>query len=467
MQLGRFLKKSRIIDTESADFKGVLTELLGAVPDAALGTADRNAIMQGLVERENAISTYLESGVCMPHMRIEGLCEKYVLAVGRCSHPVKIRDNEEPKNICMVFLLLSGDHVESYMDTLSILAKIFSGDSDVVRKIKQSADLTEFRNAVAEIFATGKSAAAKPADGGKAQKIDRATRRKLAEQSKTNDLIMRSAVKIAKVSKCSIILIQGDTFEKFPDLTKRLEGMRVVVITEKPTLPVPSSWQVINVRAFSKSRFSQLRSAMMIGLTRGIFSLKDKLCCIGGVLESNKIDTIVSLDIEKEYADVFIGRKNFLPEGVKPEVIERVIDIATELSVEGREGKPVGCIFVIGDVNELRPHIKQLILNPFYGYKPEDRNILNPFMDETVKEYSLIDGAFIIDGGGILESAGSLIHTPDFKLQLPGGLGARHAAAYSISLMANCISLVVSSSTGQITLFRRGQMLPITEKKRE
>ena len=467
MQLGRFLKKSRIIDIKSADFKGVLAELLGAIPDAALGTADRNAIMQGLVERENAISTYLESGVCMPHMRIEGLREKYVLAVGRCTHPVKIRDNEEPKNICTVFLLLSGDHVESYMDTLSVLAKIFSGDSDVVKKIKQSADLTAFKNAVAEIFLAGKSPPAKPADGGKAQKIDRATRRKLAEQAKTNDLIMRSAVKIAKVSKCSIILIQGDTFEKFPDLTKRLEGMRVVVITERPTLPVPSSWQVINVRAFSKSRFSQLRSAMMIGLTRGIFSLKDKLCCIGGVLESNKIDTIVSLDIEKEYADVFIGRKNFLPEGVKPEVIERVIDIATELSVEGREGKPVGCIFVIGDVNELRPHIKQLILNPFYGYKPEDRNILNPFMDETVKEYSLIDGAFIIDGGGILESAGSLIHTPDFKLQLPGGLGARHAAAYSISLMANCISLVVSSSTGQITLFRRGQMLPITEKKRE
>ena len=87
-------------------------------------------------------------------------------------------------------------------------------------------------------------------------------------------------------------------------------------------------------------------------------------------------------------------------------------------------------------------------------------------MDETVKEYSLIDGAFIIDGSGILEAAGALIHTPDFKLQLPGGLGARHAAAYAISLMSDCISLVVSSSTGQITIFRKGQMLPLNEKKK-
>ena len=155
-----------------------------------------------------------------------------------------------------------------------------------------------------------------------------------------------------------------------------------------------------------------------------------------------------------------------LPAGVKPEVVERIIDIATELSIEGREGKPVGCIFVLGKFADLKPHLKQLILNPFYGYKPEDRNVLNPFMDETVKEFSLIDGAFIIDGSGILEAAGALIHTPDFKLQLPGGLGARHAAAYAISLIADCISLVVSSSTGQITIFRKGQMMPISEKRR-
>jgi diadenylate cyclase len=30
----------------------------------------------------------------------------------------------------------------------------------------------------------------------------------------------------------------------------------------------------------------------------------------------------------------------------------------------------------------------------------------------------------------------------------------------------NCISIVVSSSTGQVTLFRRGVMLPLTEKRR-
>ena len=87
-------------------------------------------------------------------------------------------------------------------------------------------------------------------------------------------------------------------------------------------------------------------------------------------------------------------------------------------------------------------------------------------MDETLKEYSLIDGAFIIDENGIMLSAGTLIHTPDFRLQLPGGLGARHAAAYAISLMTDCVAVVVSASTGYITMFRKGQTIPLTDKKK-
>ena len=153
-----------------------------------------------------------------------------------------------------------------------------------------------------------------------------------------------------------------------------------------------------------------------------------------------------------------------LPANVKPEVLERVLAIATELSVEGREGRSVGCLFVLGDASTFKSYMKQLVLNPFLGYEAEERNILNPFMDETVKEFSSLDGAFVVQGDGVLESAGTLIHAPAYNQQLPSGLGSRHAAAVAISIAADCISIVVSASTGQVTLFRRGQMLPLMEK---
>ena len=85
-------------------------------------------------------------------------------------------------------------------------------------------------------------------------------------------------------------------------------------------------------------------------------------------------------------------------------------------------------------------------------------------MDETVKELSSIDGAFIIRGDGVLVSAGSLIHAPDYTHDLPSGFGSRHAAAASITQAVDCLCIVVSGSTGQVTLFRRGKMLPLIEK---
>jgi DNA integrity scanning protein DisA with diadenylate cyclase activity len=101
------------------------------------------------------------------------------------------------------------------------------------------------------------------------------------------------------------------------------------------------------------------------------------------------------------------------------------------------------------------------VLNPFYGYPEADRNILNPFMDETVKEFSLIDGAFVIRGDGIIESAGTLIYTPNHNIVMPSGFGSRHAAAASISWAAGCIAIAISESTRTVTLFQNGQMLQI------
>ena len=198
-----------------------------------------------------------------------------------------------------------------------------------------------------------------------------------------------------------------------------------------------------------------------------MISFNDRVCCVGGIMGSNQFDTLVVVDIEREFQTLLIGSAaDLLPEDVKPEVLERVIAVATELAVEGREGRPVGSLFVVGDTDKVLALTKPLVLNPFFGYKEEDRNILNPFMDETVKEFSSIDGAFIIRGDGVVESAGALVQAATYKFALPSGLGSRHAAAAAISVAAECIALVVSSSSGQVTLFRRGVMMPLSENKR-
>ena len=459
MRLKRFLSKSRVIDIQSNTMQGALQELLATIPPALLAESARKTVLQNIIEREKNMSTYLGNGVCMPHTRVKGLKQKYIFAIGRCPRGLAFQNsgNDSYLKTRTLFLLISDENVDSYLNVLNTLSRILSEDK-ASERLKTAANLREFTAIIMGAFTP--SAAQKEAAAGVKKPAKHSN-----GDGKINALMARSAAKIAKYSGCNGILLQGDVFDEIPDMSKHFGRQKIVVMTERPVLPIPDSWNIVNVRTFSPERFSQLKSAIIIAMTRGIFGSSDKICCIGGIKDSNVMDSVIVLDIGKHFSAIF-SQKNLLPANIKPQVLERVIDLATELSVEGREGKPVGCLFVIGNQQELKPHLKQLILNPFSGYKPEDRNILNPFMEETVKEYSLIDGAFIIDEDGIMMSAGTLIHTPDFKLRLPGGLGARHAAAYSISLMADCIAIVVSASTGYITMFRKGQTIPLTEKKR-
>jgi DNA integrity scanning protein DisA with diadenylate cyclase activity len=263
-------------------------------------------------------------------------------------------------------------------------------------------------------------------------------------------------------------MVFGDTFAGGFDSPKWKTSLKTILVTRSLTDAEdhPARFgETIQVRSFSSQRMAQLRSAVLVGLTRGLIVFNDRICCVGGMAGSNQFDTIVVVDVEKEFQTLLTGHADLLPADVKPEVLERVIAVATELAVEGREGRPVGCLFVVGDSDKVQSVTKPLVLNPFYGYKEEDRNILNPFMDETIKEFSSIDGAFVIRGDGVVESAGSLIQAADYNHTLPSGLGSRHAAAAAVSVAADCIALVVSSSSGQVTLFRRGVMMSLTEKK--
>ena len=279
----------------------------------------------------------------------------------------------------------------------------------------------------------------------------------------------RSSATLPKGCGCSTIMVFGDTFAGGIEAEKWFGSTKTILVTRNPGEASDERKgfaEIIQVRSFSSQRLAQLRSAVLVALTRGLISFSDRLCCVGGIAGSNQFDTVVVVDVEREFQALLTGHADLLPADVKPEVLERVLAVATDLAVEGREGRPVGGLFVVGDTDKVEKFIKPLVLNPFYGYKEEDRNILSPFMDETIKEFSSIDGAFVIRGDGVVESAGSLIQAADYDHALPGGLGSRHAAAAAISVATQCISVVISSSTGQVTLFRRGVMLPLTEKRR-
>lgn len=448
MRLDKYISRSRVVDLASTDMEGALEELLNTTVER-FPDLDQGALLKGLLKRENTMTTYLGLGVALPHVRAK-MGRRYLIAVGRSPYGIRYDGAMENEPVRLVIMLIADERTRDYLQVLASLARLLK-EQDFVDSLVQAPDL----DAVYErLFAGfGGIAAPKPVP---------------TAANRVNKIILREAEKIARGTGCKSIMVFGDTFTGGFETPKWGPALKTFLVTRNlsDAEDHPGRYSdTIQVRSFSNQRLAQLRSAMLVGLTRGTITFTDRICCVGGIAASNQFDTIVVVDVEKEFQTLLSGHSDLLPEDVKPEVLERVIGVATELAVEGREGRPVGCLFVVGDSAKVERASKPLVLNPFYGYREEDRNILNPFMDETIKEFSSVDGAFIIRGDGVVETAGSLLQAADYSHTLPSGLGSRHAAAAAISVAADCIAIVVSSSTGQVTLFRRGVMLPLTEKK--
>jgi DNA integrity scanning protein DisA with diadenylate cyclase activity len=137
----------------------------------------------------------------------------------------------------------------------------------------------------------------------------------------------------------------------------------------------------------------------------------------------------------------------------------RALDITARFAAEGREGKSIGAIFVVGEIEELRPYLKQLILNPVAGHPKKSRNIHSPEFFETLRELAGLDGAFIVNPKGTVESAGTSLSSPMRGIKMPHGLGARHTAAAAITASTQAVAIALSQSSHSITLFHEGRAI--------
>ena len=164
------------------------------------------------------------------------------------------------------------------------------------------------------------------------------------------------------------------------------------------------------------------------------------------------------MTIGAEYELFDATEQRDIEEHIKRAVFDRVLSLALHLGAHGREGRKVGTLMVVGDYRHVAEQSEQMILNPFKGYPEKERNILDDRMTETVREFSSLDGAFLIRGNGMIETAGARLKA-GISEGLPSGLGARHAAAAGITANTKSIAVTVSQSDGTVRVWRAGKMV--------
>ncbi len=143
---------------------------------------------------------------------------------------------------------------------------------------------------------------------------------------------------------------------------------------------------------------------------------------------------------------------------VDSRVLEQTVALAVEIAREGREGRKIGTLFVVGDSEEVLKRSKPLILDPLYGHPDESKRIDDPDVRETLKELAQLDGAFVVSDQGVVLSAARYIDAVSDSLSVPLGLGSRHVAAASVSKQTGAVAVAVSESS-MVRMFDDGELV--------
>jgi diadenylate cyclase len=287
---------------------------------------------------------------------------------------------------------------------------------------------------------------------------------------KLNSLILDSACRIAEEAGAKAILLYSDVCRKPEDLDSLKSDCEIILVS-RGGFPIPEKFRekglYINIPQVNLTRMGEIKIAVTKGIASGLLSKGDKVVCLTGLPKLGYIDTLLLLDVGREFEILTSDFISGVFETILPEVFEAVLNIALELGAQGREGRPVGTIFVLGDHEKVLQFSRQMIINPFKGYTEEERNVLNPALKETMKEFSALDGAFIIRDDGVLVSAGTYLNAALESKEFPKGLGSRHIAAAGVTGATNAIAIVVSETAGTVRIFKKGKVFVSIEKSVE
>lgn len=287
---------------------------------------------------------------------------------------------------------------------------------------------------------------------------------------KMNGVMIKHAREIAHEMEASALLVYVDLIKSRKNLEPLIKGSRCILATRVQDviddLKVGEGLKdrIVYVPYMNLSRLSQVKVAAILALSSRLINVGDRLVCLCGSLKTGILDFLMVIEIGGMF-QVLLSKDSALPNQMGfSHVFDRLLTLSIELATEGKEGKPLGTIFVLGDHEKVVELSSQMVFNPFANVPEGERNILDPRLKETIREFASIDGAFIIRDDGVILAAGRHLKASAEDADLPQGLGAKHRAAAGITSLTNALAIVISESTGDVRIFSNGKIFMEIEK---
>jgi len=242
---------------------------------------------------------------------------------------------------------------------------------------------------------------------------------------------------------------------------KLLKGVRLIVATDDEDIQEAvreDAVDLVPILHEPQTRSTQVSQVLLEAIADEILQSGDTIVAVYSTYDNDCCDTVSVIELAEQLARLTSRDLQRLETQVPLDTLRIVVDLACELGREGREGKPVGTSFVVGNHRKVLSLSQEQVHDPFRGgaYPRRERLVRNPRVRESIKELAQVDGAFIISADGVVYAFGRHLRASADGLTLSKGLGSRHWAAAEISKATDAIAITVSESTGTVRIFHNG-----------
>ena len=270
------------------------------------------------------------------------------------------------------------------------------------------------------------------------------------------------ALQLTNTAEADAIVLLLESEADWQRLKNMAGDVKVVVAADTPDKlrgAKEAGLQVVLLNAADSPVYERLTRTLLEAVADDILTPGSSVVTIYSGFEAGNLDTISVIALG-EHLNRLTGRDlRQLETRVPLDTLKTVVDLAVEIGREGREGQPVGTIFVVGDTRKVLNCSRPVGFDPVRGYGRKERNLDDPRVREGIKEIAMMDGAIIVSPDGTVEAACRYLDSSAANITLSKGLGARHWAAAAISRATNAVAVTVSQSNGTVRIFQNGEVV--------
>jgi DNA integrity scanning protein DisA with diadenylate cyclase activity len=257
-----------------------------------------------------------------------------------------------------------------------------------------------------------------------------------------------------------LLLVDGPTDW---DEVKRLGREQKIVVaadrSEQMDGAVESGLAIVPLNMPDSPIYEKLAQALLESVADDVLTPGACVIAVYSGFEEGEMDSVSVIHLDEHLGRLTSRDLRQLETRVPLDTLRTVVDLAVEIGREGREGKPVGTMFVVGDTRKVLSHSHPTGFDPVKGYSRKERSLNDPRTREGIKEIAQMDGAFIITADGTIEAAARYIDAPATNITLSKGLGSRHWAAAAITRVTKAVAVAVSESNGTVRIFQNGEIV--------